>query len=176
MNNEAGTIKGIITAAFAAVSTQLGWYGWVIILWIFTMLVDWITGSIAAWKRGEWSSRESREGILHKGGCMIVVLCALTLDILIWVMIHISPDFNLNYSMFLSALVMLWYIVTELGSIVENAHRLGAPVPKFLVRGIRALEEKISDVGDKAVGDDENVIQDAEQKGDPESPPTENAL
>ena len=170
MGNEAGTIKGIITAAFAAVSTQLGWYGWVIILWIFTMLVDWVTGSIAAWKRGEWSSRESREGILHKGGCMIVVLCSLILDVLIWVMIHISPDFKIEYSMFLSALVMLWYIVTELGSIVENAHRLGAPVPKFLVKGIRTLEEKITDVGEKAVGDDEDA---AEKSENPEPAPEE---
>lgn len=169
MGNEASTIKAVVIAAFTAISTHLGWYGWIIILWIFTMLVDWITGSIAAWKHGEWSSRESREGILHKGGCMIVVLCSLVLDILIWVMIHISPEFNIEYSMFLSALVMLWYIVTELGSIVENAHKLGAPVPRFLVKGIRALEEKITDVGEKAVGDDE----DAEQESEPESPPAQ---
>ena len=90
---------------------------------------------------------------------MIVVLCSLILDILIWVMIHISPDFDIKYSMFLSALVMLWYIVTELGSIVENAHRLGAPVPKFLVKGIRTLEEKITDVGENAVGDDKDAAE-----------------
>jgi hypothetical protein len=27
------------------------------------MSVDWITGSMAAWKRGEWESKIAREGI-----------------------------------------------------------------------------------------------------------------
>lgn len=31
-------------------------------------------------------------------------------------------------------MAMVWYILTELGSILENAEKLGAPVPKWLVK------------------------------------------
>ena len=39
-------------------------------------------------------------------------------------------------------LVAIWYIVTELGSIIENVARLGAPVPKFLISSLKKLKEK----------------------------------
>lgn len=40
-----------------------------------------------------------------------------------------------------------WYLLTELGSIAENAGALGAPMPQFLMRAIAALRAGISDRG-----------------------------
>ena len=39
--------------------------------------------------------------------------------------------------------VAVWYIFTELGSILENAARLGAPIPEKLIRGIGKLKGKV---------------------------------
>ena len=51
----------------------------------------------------------------------------------------------------------MWYIFTELGSITENAGRLGAPIPRWLARAIAALESGVDDAGDKlAPEEDEN--------------------
>lgn len=36
-------------------------------------------------------------------------------------------------------LVSVWYIFTELGSITENAAKMGAPVPEFLIRALERL-------------------------------------
>ena len=53
------------------------------------------------------------------------------------------------YTVLVSALVLVWYILTELGSIVENAGALGAPVPAWLGRMIAALGSRV----DRAAGD-----------------------
>jgi phage-related holin len=39
---------------------------------------------------------------------------------------------------------VLWYIFTELGSIIENAAQLGAPIPRWL-RSIIASAKKTAD-------------------------------
>ncbi|WP_343212834.1 phage holin family protein [Flavonifractor sp. An4] len=43
---------------------------------------------------------------------------------------------------------MIWYILTEAGSIIENAGALGAPIPAWLTKMIAALESKVDQAGD----------------------------
>ena len=52
-----------------------------------------------------------------------------------------------EYTVLLCPLVLVWYIVTELGSVVENAGKLGAPVPGFLLRYMKRAQEKIDTSG-----------------------------
>ena len=156
METQAYTLKAIIVTAFSVISAFLGGYGWRRMVWIVSMLIDWLTGSAAAWKNGEWCSRIAREGLFHKGGCIVVVCAGLLLDLLVWAAVSIVPNFNIEYQMCLSAVIMVWYTVTELGSIVENAGKLGAPVPQFLIKGIKVLKCRISKIGDKAVGNEED--------------------
>ena len=44
--------------------------------------------------------------------------------------------------------VLVWYIVTELGSMVENAVVMGAPVPKWLVKLLALSKSAVDKVGD----------------------------
>ena len=39
--------------------------------------------------------------------------------------------------------VLVWYIFTELGSIIENAAALGAPMPEFLINMIHKVREAV---------------------------------
>lgn len=56
----------------------------------------------------------------------------------------ISPFFFIRQShSFLGPVVLVWYIVTELGSIVENAGALGAPIPAFLQAAIQSLNQAV---------------------------------
>jgi len=43
----------------------------------------------------------------------------------------------------LSLLVAVWYLLNEALSITENAGRMGAPVPDWLMKYIAALKNKI---------------------------------
>ena len=47
-------------------------------------------------------------------------------------------------------LVLAWYIITELGSILENAVKMGAPVPEWLIKLLTASLAMINTAGDTA--------------------------
>ena len=55
--------------------------------------------------------------------------------------------FEIRRSVFFGLLVAAWYILNELLSITENAGRMGAPVPKWLVKYIAVLKSKIDEKG-----------------------------
>jgi phage-related holin len=50
---------------------------------------------------------------------------------------------------FLCPLVVVWYILTELGSIAENAAAMGAPVPEFLKKILQKTKAAADEAGDK---------------------------
>ena len=57
-----------------------------------------------------------------------------------------------EYSVLVCPLVLCWYIVTELGSICENAAALGAPLPGFLKKILAVVKNSTEDVGESLTG------------------------
>lgn len=145
------SIKASIVTVFAGMSALLGWFGWLVVAFVVCMSVDWITGTMAAWKRGEWESKIGREGIWHKTGSIIAVLVTLILDGVIGTVINNIPSISLPYSytVLLSPIVIVWYVLTELGSIVENVGKMGAPVPDFLKKAITIFKNNVDAAGVK---------------------------
>ena len=136
------TFKVIITGITAGLTALWGWMGWLVFLWLGCLAVDYLTGSLAAVKAGEWSSKAAREGIWHKVGSVIAVAVAAGADLLIGLITGNIPGLTFTYSVLLCPLVVVWYIITELGSLVENALKLGAPVPEFLKKALEMLKEE----------------------------------
>lgn len=145
------TLKATIVAVFAGLSSLLGWFAWLTVLFVVSMTVDWITGSAAAAKAGEWESKKGREGLWHKIGCIVAVLVTAIFDIVIGIFVNNIPSVTLPFShtVLLCPLVMIWYILTELGSIVENAGKMGAPVPPFLQKAISLFKGTVDTAGNK---------------------------
>ena len=141
--------KAAIAAVCAALTTLWGWFGWVVCAWIVSMIIDYLTGSAAALRAGEWSSKAARDGIWHKVGSIVAVIVAALLDVVIGHLLANVPGVELpfTYTVLLSPLVVIWYILTEAGSIIENAGALGAPIPVWLTKMIAALESKVDEVG-----------------------------
>ena len=131
----------------AALTAFWGWTGWLAAAWFLAMLLDYATGSAAALRAGTWSSRVAREGLWHKAGAVAGVLVAALLDFALRVLLGSVPGLGIDYDVLLCPLVTAWYLLTELGSIAENAGALGAPMPQFLMRAIAALRAGISDRG-----------------------------
>ena len=144
-------MKAAVTAAVAVLTALWGWFGWVVVLYVACMIGDYLTGTAAAMHRGEWTSQAAREGIWHKCGSIVVVLVAAAADLLLGMIIDHIPGITLpfDYSVLICPVVVIWYILTELGSIIENAVALGAPCPSWL--GV--ILDKTLDVVDVA-GDD----------------------
>ena len=151
--------KVSIVAICGAISAAFGWLGWLVIAFIACMTVDWITGSMAACKSGEWQSKRARQGLWSKTGCLIAVLVAFVLDGVIGSVINNIPSINLpfTYYVLLAPIVMLWYILTELGSIIENVGRMGAPVPSFLQKAISVLRGATDAAGNKIIDSAEDA-------------------
>lgn len=151
MSQHMNPIKVAITAAFATFTACFGWFGWLAVLYLGCMVGDWLTGSAAAAKAGQWKSSVAREGLWHKVGSIIAVLVAAATDLLIGLVIGNIPAIQLPfvYTVLFCPIVMVWYILTEFGSIIENAGKLGAPIPKFLKKIIAIFRDTVDSAGDK---------------------------
>ena len=126
-----------------------GWLGRLSFLYAICMLLDYASGTALAIKQKTWNSSKARQGLWHKGGSMIMTCVSILTDILLGLVLNHVPgiQFPFNYEMVLTPIVMTWYIATELGSILENAAEMGAPVPpllkKVLVK-VRGSSEKVN--------------------------------
>ena len=154
MMERAKEVKAVFSGLFAAATAVLGWFGWLAVIYAATMGIDYITGSALAAKEGEWSSAKAREGLWHKAGSILAVIVAAIADLLIRVIIVLLPiTMPFEYTVFLCPVVLVWYTLTELGSIVENVGGMGAPVPGFLKNIIAALHDSVEDAGDALTGE-----------------------
>ena len=80
MNETLVGIKAAMAAFFTALGAFLGWKGVMAIVWVVAMLLDYISGTAAACKSGQWCSATARQGLWHKGGMIIVVTVAAIAD------------------------------------------------------------------------------------------------
>lgn len=149
MHGKALEIKLALTAFFGAAGELLGWKGIMLILLALFMAMDYVSGSLAAKKNGTWSSRIAREGLFHKAGTIQAVIVALLADMLFVYAIPVIPLFGgfRNPGAFLP-LVLAWYILTEAGSVLENAAKMGAKVPKWFQKAIRAAGSAVDKAGE----------------------------
>lgn len=150
-------MKAAVAAAVGAFGAAFGWLGWLVLAWAACMVLDYITGSAAAAKAGDWDSATARSGIWHKAGMIVVVIVATLCDMVVGIMVGNLPvNLPFTYETLILPIVLIWYIFTELGSIAENAVKMGAPVPSALVQllkaGKQAAEAVLPDVDD--TGDD----------------------
>lgn len=151
------TIQGAAAAAFAWVSAKLGILLPVLGILLFLMVVDYVTGMLAAKTEAidhpndaeyGWSSKKGAKGILKKVAYMCVIAAAMVLDyIILSVGSHIGIE--IRTTAFFGLLVAIWYVLNEMLSIVENAGRMGAGVPEWLMKYIAALKKKVDDKGDQ---------------------------
>ena len=141
------TFKAALSAFCAALTALWGWFGWLVLAWIACMAIDYMTGSAAALRAGNWSSQAARDGIWHKLGAVVAVIVAAILDMVIGIIIEHAPGISLpfTYEVFFCPLIIVWYCLTEMGSIVENAGALGADIPPWLTKAIESLRSSVDD-------------------------------
>ena len=120
----------------------LGWFfggldGYIKVLIAFTV-IDYISGVCRAGAEGKISSSVGFKGIARKMIMFFLVGIA-----------HIIDKHMLNDNQALKVAVCLFYIGNEGISIIENADKLGVPIPKFLhgkfIKFTKHNEEKSHD-------------------------------
>ena len=143
-------LKGAAATVIGAFSAFWGWMGWLVAAWVVLMALDYAAGTAAALKGGTWSSRRAREGIWHKTGEVVVVLVAALGDTVLATVVEQLPvvELSLPQTGLLVPLVLVWYALTELGSIVENAAAMGAPIPGWLLKLLALGKDAVDGAGD----------------------------
>ena len=170
MSDKLFSIKAAIAAFFTAASAFLGWQGVMFFIWLAAMALDYLSGSAAAWLSGQWSSKVAREGLKHKGGMILVVAVAGLADITFYIICAFLPV-DMTWPVLVAPLVMGWYILTELGSILENAVKMGAPLPGWLMKllkmGLAAIDhgmgEQVEDA-EETVGEEYPIEEDVSRR------------
>lgn len=159
---KATEIKAAFTAIIAFLTALWGWTGWAIVLWLGCIFLDYLAGSFAAQKAGEWSSSVARAGLWHKLGEIFAVLVAAMCDIALTVVIKgTGIQIGIDVGPLITPVVLLWYIITELGSIIENCGKLGAPIPGWLRNRLMQYKGTIDQAqggGQAEDGGTDNVI------------------
>lgn len=104
--------------------------------YVFAVLVvfDVITGCAKAWKAGRLKSRTLRNGLFGS----IAELLALILCIFVAVIIPLAGA--------LVFAILVFMILKELTSVVENLVELGAKLPDWLIRGLQVQTDKLNNL------------------------------
>ena len=86
---------------------------------------------------------------------LAVVLVAAITD---WIMVVIAAyiPLGIQWPGILLPLVLAWYILTELGSVLENAAALGAKVPNWLIKLLKASADLVEAAGEETNRDTES--------------------
>lgn len=124
--------KSIVAALGAVASYLFG--GWSIALQtlLVFVVIDYLTGVLASGKQGELSSKAGLKGIGRK--CMIFMFVAMG---------HMA-DLHLSggeVHLFRDG-VITFFIANEALSIVENAGKMGVPIPEPIRRAVEIFKEK----------------------------------
>lgn len=145
--------KIMLTAGITALMGLMGWQGVLLLAWVVLMLIDYISGTWAAKRLSNWSSAAARDGIMHKGGMVLVVLAAGLTDLVLGAAWERLGLLAFDWPYLVLTLVLMWYCLTEVGSILENAGKMGAPVPEWfasaLDAGLHIVDQKGEEIADK---------------------------
>lgn len=155
-NNIFLAMKAVVVSAFGAFGAAFGWLGFLALAWIGAMVVDYITGSAAAMKAGNWASSVARDGIWHKAGEIVVVIVAALADSVLALVIANIPAIPIQYTVLLLPIVVVWYILTEIGSILENVAAMGSNVPSFLIKFLASAKDKVDGTAEDLTGEKKN--------------------
>jgi|SRR5690606_4558152 len=131
-----------IAAVFGAVASYLfgGWTAAIQTLFVF-VVIDYVTGILAAGKQGKLSSYAGLRGIGRKAMIFVFVTMGHMADL------HLSDG---QVHLFRDG-VITFFIANEAISITENAGHLGVPIPEPIRRAVDLLKQK-DNKGDRSNG------------------------
>lgn len=150
------TISMLKLTLIAAVSVVLAYFNALmipIIVLVFVMVTDYITGMASAKKTGELSSRLGIMGIAKKVGYLALVAVGMVVDYLISsALLNVGIEIQINYCF--AMIIVIWLIVNELISILENLGELGVPIPEFLRKSIHKIKDGVENKTKGGLNDD----------------------
>ena len=134
------TIQLLLSGMLTWIGSKFQTFGMLILSLLFLMIIDYITGMLASRKEGI----EHPDNILKKTGCWLVIGSAFSVDGLLH---NSASSLGIVYPshFYLGVFITVWYSLNELLSIIENAGRMGVPIPQKLKKYISVLKKELND-------------------------------
>ena len=144
--NEDNILMGVAAAAVAAVGVYFRQLTFPVLLLILAMALDYISGMTRAWMQRELSSKVGVIGVVKKLCYMLGVAVAVMVDFVIQIAAE-QTSLDLSGCYFCALLVIVWLILNECISILENIDKIGVPVPDFLMSLVKRLKSNTEQKG-----------------------------
>lgn len=174
MDNIGIYFKAVLTSFFTAISLKLGDLGGLLWLFIAAVILDYVTGVLAAAYNKELHSGTGLRGVIKKvGECFVIAVALLTDEVISGIGGHLGMKFSTGGA--IATTVVIWLILNELISILENISKLDVAFPPFLMSAITLLKNQAGKAGDTLVdGSKEQKLKttdaNSEESDDEESP------
>ena len=125
-------IKGAFISVFSAIASLLGTLLVPVLLMVVCNVIDYITGLVAAPKRGKKINSEVGFAGIKKKICMwLLVVVGVIIDKLL-LYTGETIGIALPFNFLIACVVCIWIVCNELLSILENISDIGVPMPTFL--------------------------------------------
>lgn len=98
---------------------------------IALVVLDYITGICVAIRQARLSSSIGAKGIIGK--VMVFIMVSLS---------HVVDEYLLPSGTTLEAITILFYSTNEIISIIENAAKIGIPLPEKLITHLKSFKDK----------------------------------
>jgi toxin secretion/phage lysis holin len=134
--------KGVLATVAAGLSAYFGMLIIPLAVLIAVMTLDYVTGITKAWITKTLSSQIGLVGIVKKVCYLIVVCVAGVVD---WIIQGglASAGISYNTVFFFGLIVVIWLVINELISILENLGTIGVPLPSFLKKIVGKLKSTV---------------------------------
>jgi len=127
-------VKTIVAVGGATASFLFGGWSALLNILVAFVVIDYVTGFIAAALEGKLNSEIGWKGIAKKVAIFFVVAVAHQVDMALGGQNHIFRD-----------AAIFFYLANELLSFTENAGRIGIPIPEKLLNAVEVLKDKDGD-------------------------------
>lgn len=144
--SEDNILMGVAAAAVAAVGVYFRQLTFPVLLLILAMALDYLSGMTRAWMQRELSSKVGVIGVVKKLCYMLGVAVAVMVDFVIQIAAE-QTSLDLSGCYFCALLVIVWLILNECISILENIDKIGVPVPDFLMSLVKRLKSNTEQKG-----------------------------
>lgn len=135
-------VQAIITAIVAGVSVYFGVVAIPILVLIAVMIVDYVTGLVGAYIARQLNSRIGIVGIIKKISYLGLVAVGMVTDYIIYsALAQLGVSIELGYCV--GMVIVIWLIINELISILENLAEIGVPLPAFITKLIARLKNTV---------------------------------
>lgn len=106
---------------------------WVILLPLFLMAADIVTGWIQASVNDTWESTKMRKGLFRKSGELSVIVIAYV----VYVAISLPVD--------VPAFIAVYISIMEVLSVCENLDQAGVPMPVWITRKLKKVAQDLNE-------------------------------